>query len=150
VAERCPCAYSTQIGGRCRSGKHSGDAVGGSQADECSGRLAQGAGEDGFCGSESDIELVAVSCKFDFSERRNLLNMEMDPDRKLPNGFWGLSFSLSPVILSFLFSPSLSETDKELLPFSRRLFSQPLLLRPSSPPSSPLIISLLSLVYLLS
>jgi hypothetical protein len=48
-------------------------------------------------GSESDIELVAVSCKFDFSERRNLLYMEMDPDCKLPNGFWGPSFSLSPV-----------------------------------------------------
>ena len=84
MAERCACAYSTQIGGRCLSGKHSGDAVGGSQADECSGRLAQGAGEVGFCGSESDIELVAVSCKYSMSE-----NMEMDPDRKLPNGFWG-------------------------------------------------------------
>ena len=51
-------------------------------------------------GSESDIELVAVSYKFDFSERRNLLNMEMDPDRKLPKGFWGPP-SLAPVRLLF-------------------------------------------------
>ena len=50
--------------------------------------------------SESDIELVAVSCKFDFSERRNLPNKEMDPDRELPKGFWGLS-SLSPVHFQF-------------------------------------------------
>lgn len=41
-------------------------------------------------GSESDIELVAVSCKFDFSERRNLPNMGMDPDHKLLEGFRGL------------------------------------------------------------
>lgn len=47
VAERCSCAYSTQIGGRSRSGQHSGDAVGGSQAVERSGRLAQDAGEVG-------------------------------------------------------------------------------------------------------
>ena len=52
-------------------------------------------------GSESDIELVAVSCKFDFSERRNLLYMEMDPDCKLSSGFWGLSFSISPVYSLF-------------------------------------------------
>ena len=52
-------------------------------------------------GSESDIELVAVSCKFDFSERRNLLNMEMDPDCKLPKSFWGPSFSLSLVYSLF-------------------------------------------------
>ena len=47
VAERCACAYSTQIRGRSRPGQHSRDAVGGSQADERRGRLAQGAGEDG-------------------------------------------------------------------------------------------------------
>lgn len=54
-------------------------------------------------GSESDIELVAVSCKFDFSERRNLPNMEIDPDHKLPKGFRGLLFLLTssfPVSLS--------------------------------------------------
>ena len=90
--------------------------------------------------SESDIQLVAVSCKFDFSERRNLLYMDMDPDRKLPKGFRGPSLSISPVLFfSFPFSPSLSETHKGLLPFSRRLFSQPLiLLRPSSLPLLPL------------
>lgn len=49
----------------------------------------------GFVGSESDIELVAVSSKFDFSERRNVPNKEMDPDRKLLNGFRGLDFLLT-------------------------------------------------------
>ena len=44
-------------------------------------------------GSESDIELVAVSNKFDFSERRNIPNEEMDPDRKLLKSFRGLDFS---------------------------------------------------------
>ena len=47
---------------------------------------------------------MAVSCKFDFSERRNLLYMEMDPDRKLPKGFRGPSLSISPVLFSL--SPS--------------------------------------------
>ena len=112
VAERRACAYSTQIGGRGRSGQHSGDAVGGSQADERGGRLAQGAGKVGrteFVGSESDIELVAVSYKFDFSERRNLPNKEMDPDHKLPKGFWGPP-SFSPVHFLFPFSPSVGNT----------------------------------------
>jgi hypothetical protein len=49
-------------------------------------------------GSESDIELVAVSYKFDFSERRNLPNKDMDPDQKLPKSFRG-----PPSLVHFLF-----------------------------------------------
>ena len=81
-------------------------------------------------GSESDIELVAVSCKFDFSERRNLPNKEVDPDRKLLNGFRGLAFPLTGSISVSSSSPTLLEIHKGLLPFSRRLFPTP------PPPSS--------------
>lgn len=63
-----------------------------------------------FVGSESDIELVAVSCKFDFSERRNLLNMEMDPDRKLPKGFWGPPYLPSVHFLFPLLTLSVGNT----------------------------------------
>ena len=90
-------------------------------------------------GSESDIELVAVSCKLDFSERRNLPNKEMDPDHKLPKGF------RSPPSHQFIFRfpshPLLKYIKGSSL--SRRLFPQPLLLlRLSRPLFSQYLFSL--------
>lgn len=64
----------------------------------------------GFVGSESDIELVAVSFKFDFSERPNPPNRELDPDRKLPKGIRGLLIFPLSRSNSSLFSPSVGNT----------------------------------------
>ena len=91
-------------------------------------------------GSESDIELVAVSCKFDFSERRNLPNKETDPDHKLPKGFWGPP-SFSQFIFCFPSHPLL-EIHKGLQPFSSSILPTP----PPPPPVSlsPLIRSVLA------